>query len=59
MLCCIGWKNQIDLLIEDQNFDEVYEEVSQELEKTQKDSYYNEAARFLYKRYIQKLSKKQ
>jgi DNA repair exonuclease SbcCD ATPase subunit len=51
-------KERVDELVDNQDYEVLYEKVSETLEKRQKESYYSEAARYLYKKYIQKLNKK-
>jgi len=58
LLCSLESKDQIDMLIDDQNFDDVFEELSETLEQSQKNSYYADAAIFLYNKYIMKLNRK-
>ena len=52
------WKFKISEVLVDGNFHEEYEELQKNLDEAQKDSYYADAADFLYKKYMTQLSKK-
>lgn len=53
-----GYKDAIADALDGREFDAVYNEVKEDLDDLQKTNYHSEAAVFLYKKQIQKLTKR-
>lgn len=52
------WKRKVEDVFGDKTYDQVYDDIATDLDKTQQDYSYAEAGIFLYKKFFEKLSKK-